>query len=116
MGFSTVSSTDQRHDHANLVFRQSKDLSQLLLKTGRILTCGMNHQLSAGLPIGGGGVRLDVAMLNRRQAVDVFQNLIRFLKASLDIAIFNMKNAADVSTYLKIEFLLVDTGVGFITL
>src|SRR4029077_4365614 len=105
VGFASVSSSDPRHDDANLIFRKPKDLRQLLLNAGRILAGGIDDQLSIGIPEGGSGVGFDMAVLNRRHTVNVFQNLIRYLKSFGDVTVFNVKNTANIAAQLKVMYL-----------
>ena len=113
---AAVAAAQRRHDHAHLIFRQFENLRQLLLHAGGILRSGMHHQFAARLPIGSGGMGLDMAVLHRRQCISIVEDLVRFLKTFLDVSVFDSEHAANVAAQLEIEFLAVHARLGLIAL
>ena len=76
----------------------------------------MNDQLSAQLPVSGGGMGFNMAVLDRRQRVSIFKNFFRFVKPFFDVAVFYPKHAANVASQFEIEFLPVYTRGGLVAL
>ena len=116
VGFTAVTTADERYDDTHLILRQFENLCQLLLNTGRVLSRGMKHQLAARLPVSRRGVRFDVTMLHRRQRVCVFDYFIRFQKALFNVAVLHMINAAYIPADLKVKLLSMHTGGSFFSL
>jgi HSP20 family molecular chaperone IbpA len=60
----------------------------------------MRDEFAAGFPVCGYSVRLDVAVLNRRDRVDVLYDVVGFYKANVDVTVSGVINAVNVSTPL----------------
>src|SRR5882762_5536707 len=81
----SVTAAEIRHDDANLIERQMKNLSEMLAQRERFLRAGPKRQPVAFV-VGHGRVRLHGKMLHPRKSKSILENMVRLGKAFVDVA------------------------------
>ena len=96
---AAVAAAEIRHDHAHFRDRNFENIGQLRAHDERILRRRPDRDPSAGLDRSDAGVGFEKTMLRRRQREGVFENMIRFGEAFVDVAAIESEMRAQVGPF-----------------
>ena len=105
VGLAAVTAAHERNDDPNAALGQLEDPRQLLLEPHRVLARRMHHQPVGRFPNRGGHVGLDMAVLHRRRAVGVLEDLVGLGEAGVHVSVPGSIHAADVAAGVAVELL-----------
>src|SRR4030095_10476206 len=106
--FAAIATAHRRYDHAHAIERQLEYFGELLLQRRGCLAGRVNQELSARIPESRDRVGLDVAMLDWRKSVNVFNDFVGFAQPWFDIPAGGAIDAVNIAAGLLIDMLFVN--------